>query len=103
VVDSKSPVKALVAERATLESDLAQRSEAGFFSHAIDDAATARHDQTSWSLVLKSFDAFDVVEIAVVLNIVAYTIQKEVGAGAVTRMTSWSRLFSPWCDVIPGT
>src|SRR5262249_55282293 len=60
-----------------------QRSKSGFFADAIDDAATtaAPKQHRVWSF--ESFDALDVVEISIVLNVVAHAVEKEVGAGAV--------------------
>src|SRR6185369_843550 len=77
------PREALVSERAALKRDFAQGSEPGLFRYAINDstAAAATKQHRVWSF--QSFDALDVVEVAIVLNVVTHTIDEEVGARAV--------------------
>ena len=66
-----------------MKRDFAQGSEAGLFRHAIDNAAAAATTKHHRVWPFQGFDALDVVEIAIVLNVVAHTIEKEIGARAV--------------------
>src|SRR5690349_5300860 len=73
----------LHAERAALECEFAQRREASLFADAIDHAATAAAAEQHRVWTFQCLDPLDVVEIAIVLDVVAHTVEKEVGAGVV--------------------
>src|SRR6185369_17107338 len=72
-----------VSKGAALKSYLAQGSEPGFFTDAINHATAAATTEQHRVWSFQCFDTFDVVEVAVILHVVAHAIQKEVGAGVV--------------------
>ena len=75
--------RALVPEHATLNRDLARGPDARRLRHTVDDAAgtTATEDQGVGPL--ERLDPLEVVQVAVVLDVVADTVHEEVGRGTV--------------------
>src|SRR5262249_29010205 len=70
---------ALVVERAALQCEFAKRKEAGFLGDSVDHspaAAASKHHRV-WPA--PDFDSLDIIKIAVVLDVVAHSIQEEIG------------------------
>src|SRR5262249_45318001 len=73
-----------VPERAALERDLAQSSEACLFTDAIDHATTTATSKEHRVRTFQRFHTLDVIEVAIVLHVVAHSIQKEIRTRAIT-------------------
>src|SRR5262245_44441703 len=61
-----------------------QWHETGFFSNAIDNAASTPSAEDHRIRSFQSLHAFKVIEVAVVLDIVANTIHEEIGRRTIT-------------------
>src|SRR4029079_18432422 len=74
---------ALLVEAAEDARDFANARAVRFLEHAIDDAAAATTAENHGIGALEDFDAFDVVEIAEILHVVADAVDEEVSVGTL--------------------
>src|SRR6266403_2426698 len=65
------------------EKSLRARGESRFPGYAIDHAATATPAKSHRVWSLQRFDAIDVVEVTIILNVVADSVEEKVCAGRV--------------------
>ena len=72
---------ALGVPRADRGGGLVDARTVGFLERAIDEAATCAAAEDQRARALEDLDALGVVEVAVVLHVVAETVDEEVGAG----------------------
>src|SRR6188474_133352 len=76
VIDSGA--KPAVAEHASLNRELLRRFRFCNLGYAVNDAAGAAAAEDHPVRTLQGFDTFEVVQIAIVLNIVTCAIDKEI-------------------------
>jgi hypothetical protein len=92
-----------LAVAARREVRLRDAAEHRLLGDAVDHAAGAAAAEDHAAGALQDLDAFEVVQVAEDLRVVAHAIDVEVRRGAVAAQHDLSRLPSPWCSVAPGT
>ncbi len=69
----------LVVVRSALDSHFADRPAIRFLGNAIDNATAAAAAEDQRIRALEHFNALNVVEVTIVLDVVAHAINKEIG------------------------
>jgi hypothetical protein len=73
----------LVAIGAAEQSDFAERREAGFLGDAVDHASAAAPPENHSVGALQRLDTLEVVEVAIILYVVANSVEEEIGGRAI--------------------
>src|SRR4029078_12694590 len=74
---------ALIVEHAALNREFMDRAEVRLLEHAIDHAAATAAAEDHRIRTFQNFDTVDVVEIAIILNVVANAVDEEIGVGTL--------------------